>query len=114
MATYTITCSSLLHNGRSQEVDWSATLGYADHPINDYKCGACARLDPPSPEQIKGQNRQTLIDRATLALTTNDAFLNVANPNNTQVLNQVKTLTKECSAIIRLLLDEKMDDITGT
>lgn len=61
----------------------------------------------------QASNRSTLTDRATTALTTNVAFLGLASPTNAQTLAQVQTLTKECSALIRLLLNQ-LDSIVGS
>lgn len=59
----------------------------------------------PSPILIDA-NRATITGRAKTALTANDAFLGLTAPTNAQVLAQTKVLTRECSALIRLLLDE--------
>jgi hypothetical protein len=59
------------------------------------------------------QNQQTLTTRAVAALAANDAFLAVGSPTNAQVLAQVRVLTRECSALIRLAL-QQYDTITGT
>lgn len=48
--------------------------------------------------------RYDLHARARQALTANAAFLDVASPTNAQTLAQVRRLTRECSALIRLLL----------
>ena len=42
--------------------------------------------------------------RARQALTVNGAFLALSAPTNAQTLAQVKALTRECSALIRLLI----------
>lgn len=52
----------------------------------------------------QGINLAALQNRAQAALATNTAFLAVASPTNAQTLAQVKALTKECSALIRLML----------
>lgn len=45
-----------------------------------------------------------LHDRARTALTANAAFLALTTPTTAQTLAQVKRLTRECSALIRLLI----------
>jgi hypothetical protein len=50
-------------------------------------------------------NRATLTERATQALVGNRDFLALAAPTNAQTLAQVKDLTRQSSAIIRLLLN---------
>jgi hypothetical protein len=49
-------------------------------------------------------NRQTVAQRAQAALNANATFLALATPSAAQTTAQVKTLTKECNALIRLLL----------
>lgn len=63
--------------------------------------------------QTDAANRATLVQRATTALTANDTFLALASPTNAQTLAQVKMLTKECSALIRLAVGA-LDATTGT
>jgi hypothetical protein len=60
-----------------------------------------------------GANQRDLQDKATQALAANQAFLAVGAPSNVQVVAQVKALTRECSALIRLLLSQ-LDDTAGT
>ena len=59
-----------------------------------------AHVNQPLPPS----NDETLRARAEQALTINADFLALANPSNAQTLAQVKALTRECSAVIRLLL----------
>lgn len=50
-------------------------------------------------------NRTTLTDRATQALAGNRDFLALAAPTNAQTLAQVKALTRQNAALIRLVLN---------
>ncbi len=66
----------------------------------------------PTPEQV---NAATLRSRATQALTTNAAYLAIPSPGPTaaQTTAQVQRVTRECSALIRLML-ELLDATDGT
>lgn len=58
-------------------------------------------------------NANTLAQKAQQALQTNQTYLGIASPTNAQVAAQVQALTKECSALIRLLLGQ-LDSTAGT
>lgn len=58
-------------------------------------------------------NATTLEDRARAALTANATFLALASPTNAQVVAQVRLLTKECNALIRLAVSA-LDSTEGT
>ena len=58
-------------------------------------------------------NQQTLQSRAQAALTANATFLALPSPTAAQTLAQVQTVTKECSALIRLALN-LFDSTVGT
>jgi len=63
---------------------------------------------------VKAGNEQTLRTKAQQALAANDTFLAVgAAATAAQVRTQTITLTKECNALIRLLLNE-LDSTSGT
>lgn len=71
--------------------------------IETYENGKLIHVEevPDDPVQV---NRATLVDRATQALATNATFLALASPTNAQTLAQVRSLTRQTSALIRLLL----------
>ena len=55
----------------------------------------------------------TLVNRATAALTVNATFLGLASPSNAQTIAQVQALTKQCNGLIRLLL-QQLDSTINT
>lgn len=63
---------------------------------------------PDDPTKV---TRRTLEDRATQALDANRAFLALQSPTNAQTLAQVRSLTRQNTALIRLLLGRL--DATG-
>lgn len=64
---------------------------------------------PPAPTV----NAVTLVGKAQAALNANATFLALGAPTNAQTLAQVQLLTKECNALIRLVLNQ-FDSTTGT
>jgi hypothetical protein len=51
-------------------------------------------------------NQETIIGKAKAALAANNTFLAIASPTAAQVSAQVKLLTRENNAIVRLLLND--------
>jgi hypothetical protein len=58
-------------------------------------------------------NRSTLRDRAGQALATNAAYLALTNPTAAQNTAHLRAVTRECNALIRLLL-ERLNDVSDT
>lgn len=59
--------------------------------------------------EAQENNRQELLTKARTALTANANFLALASPTNAQVLAQVKMLTREATALIKLELNDLLD-----
>lgn len=71
-----------------------------------------------SPLQVtRSSAEQTVVDdllvKAQQALTANDAFLAIPSPTNAQTLTQVQRLTRQNTALIRLLVGA-LDSTSGT
>lgn len=58
-------------------------------------------------------NLNSLRAKAQAALASNATFQAIGSPTTAQVTAQVQLLTKECNAIIRLLINQ-LDSVTGT
>ena len=67
----------------------------------------------PGPLLTAQANANDLNAKARAALAANTAYLAITTPTNAQVVAQVQRLTRECSAIIKLLLED-LADTTGT
>ncbi len=58
-------------------------------------------------------NADELRDKATAALTANATYLALPSPTNAQNLAQIRALTREANALVRLLLGS-LDSLDGT
>lgn len=58
-------------------------------------------------------NREELLSKAAAALAANSSFLDIASPTNAQAVTQIKALTRQVNALIRLQLND-LNDISGT
>lgn len=86
-----------------------------DPMLDATQVAALATLVASNPQPVNAPWRvqQTLLDRAQTALAVNDAYLALTAPTTGQTLAQVKALTRECSALIRLLV-QQLDTTAGT
>ncbi len=87
--------------------------------LTDY-AGQATGVDTPTPLESEWlaawrvqANRDALTARAQQALTGNATFLANASPTAAQVAAQVKALTRQVNALIRMSLAQ-FDDTTGT
>lgn len=103
MATYQIICG-----GPGPHQPPTGILGTSDQPtIADHRCSAAACVKAPDPSTV---NRSSIEQRARDALTTNAAFLAITSPTNTQVVAQVRALTRQVNGLARLTLGELDQD----
>ena len=69
-----------------------------------YTAAENAAADAEAVARTAEVNEATIRGRAATALATNAAFLALTSPTNAQVLAQTKIVTRECTALIRLVL----------
>jgi hypothetical protein len=89
-----------------------ATITIDTRPSGDGRGSAQTITLTPKPG-TPAANADALRTSAMQALATNAAFLALSAPTNAQALAQTQRLTRECSAVIRLLLGQ-LDDTAGT
>lgn len=89
-----------------------------DGSVEYYDTVTEAIVDPQSAlagnaEVAVRKNETTIRQRMGLALATNDAYIARAAPTNAQTIAQVKALSRQNNAIIRLLL-RQLDSVNNT
>lgn len=72
-----------------------------------------AATDARIAETTAQTNADSLVSKARTALTNNNTFLAIASPTAAQVATQVKALTRQVNALIKLEIQD-LADTTGT
>lgn len=85
--------------------DGAATLTVPSGQATLLATDAAAQGYTYPPRPVAETTAADLRAKATTAIDTNVAYLAIASPSNAQVSAQVKVLTRECTALIRLLLN---------
>jgi hypothetical protein len=89
-----------------------ATITIETRPTGDGTGTARVITSTPKPG-TRTANETELRTKATQALAANATFLGLPAPTVAQLTAQTQRLTRECSALIRLLLGQ-LEDTTGT
>lgn len=100
-----ITCS-----GPGPHIPASGVLGVSSKPNLDARCSSPSCVQQPDPRHA---NEAGIRSKAEQALAANATFLAIGTPTAAQTSAQVQRLTRECNAIIRLVL-ALHDDSGGT
>jgi hypothetical protein len=81
--------------------------------VRPYTADEQAQADAVAAGLFVDGAKRTVAERAQAALTTNATFLAINSPTNAQTLAQVRALTRECSGLIRMALNQ-FDSTDGT
>lgn len=77
--------------------------------VEVYENGVLIGSEPAPPLPAHAANRETLHRQAAAALESNATYLAITSPTAAQSAAQVKALTRQVQALIRLTLNQ-MDD----
>jgi hypothetical protein len=80
-------------------------MGTRQTTITEFRDGVMVRTVPVTYETTPEQdNDEAIRGQAAQALATNRTFIGLASPTNAQVVAQVKALSRQNNALIRLAL----------
>jgi hypothetical protein len=91
----------------------NGSLVYFDNNGVSITAAEARALISATPEGAASVNEKALKDKAVTALAANQAFLDLASPTNAQVVAQVRSLTRQMNALIRLTV-RQLDSTNGT
>jgi len=74
---------------------------------------AAVAAHTPTNTPTAHDNRRTLLQRASAAIAANQIYLEISDPTAAQVRDQVRLLTREVTALLRLAI-EALDSTSGT
>lgn len=89
------------------------TLAYYDANGAPLTAAQARALIAATPEGTAAVNEKSLRDKAATALTANATYLGIASPTNAQNLAQIRSLTRQMNALIRITV-RALDTTTGT